>query len=99
MHHSSGTVKHSSATECRIYAFMHKKNPAAVALGRLGGKRGGKAAMAKMSPEQRAEFASKGGQVGGKARAAKLSKKQRTEIARKAAQARWAKARSDKPRE
>ncbi len=54
--------------------------------------------MSKMSPEERAEFASKGGKVGGKARAAKLTKKQRSEIARKAAETRWAKARSDKPR-
>ena len=38
-----------------------KKNPAAVALGRLGGLKGGKARMAKMTPEQRREFARKGG--------------------------------------
>ena len=36
-----------------------KKNPAAVALGRLGGKKGGKARAAKMSPEQRREAARK----------------------------------------
>ncbi len=77
---------------------VRKKNPAAVALGRLGWKLGGLAKMSKMSPEERAEFASKGGKVGGKARAAKLTKKQRSEIARKAAETRWAKARSDKPR-
>lgn len=33
------------------------KNPAAVALGRLGGLKGGKARAAKLSPEQRAEIA------------------------------------------
>jgi hypothetical protein len=33
------------------------KNPAAVALGRLGGKKGGKARAAKLTPEQRAEIA------------------------------------------
>jgi hypothetical protein len=68
-----------------------KKNPAAVALGRLGGKVGGKARMEGMSAEERTEFASKGGAVGGRARADKLSSKRRTEIARNAAAARWAK--------
>jgi hypothetical protein len=34
-----------------------KKNPAAVALGRLGGLKGGKARAAKLSPEQRSEIA------------------------------------------
>ena len=33
------------------------KNPAAVALGRLGGLKGGKARAAKMTPEQRSEIA------------------------------------------
>lgn len=33
------------------------KNPAAVALGRLGGQKGGKARAAKLSPEQRSEIA------------------------------------------
>lgn len=34
-----------------------KKNAAAVALGRRGGKKGGKARAAKLTPEQRAEIA------------------------------------------
>lgn len=34
------------------------KNPAAVALGRLGGKKGGKARAAKLSPEERKRIAS-----------------------------------------
>ncbi len=34
------------------------KNPAAVALGRLGGKKGGKARAKKLSPERRSEIAS-----------------------------------------
>ena len=34
-----------------------EKNPAAVALGRLGGKKGGKARAAALSPEQRKEIA------------------------------------------
>jgi hypothetical protein len=36
-----------------------KKNPAAVALGRLGGIKGGKARAAKLTAEQRAEIAKK----------------------------------------
>lgn len=36
-----------------------EKNPAAVALGRLGGKRGGKARAAKLTPERRSEIAKK----------------------------------------
>ena len=36
-----------------------EKNPAAVALGRLGGVKGGKARAAKMTPEERAESARK----------------------------------------
>lgn len=35
------------------------KNPAAVALGRLGGKKGGKARAAKLSPQERTEIARK----------------------------------------
>jgi len=35
------------------------KNPAAVALGRLGGKKGGKARAAKLSKEQRSDIARK----------------------------------------
>ena len=36
-----------------------EKNPAAVALGRLGGKKGGKARAAKLTAEQRKEIAKK----------------------------------------
>jgi hypothetical protein len=36
-----------------------EKNPAAVALGRLGGKRGGKARAAKLTAQQRSEIARK----------------------------------------
>jgi len=36
-----------------------EKNPAAVALGRLGGLRGGKARAEKLSPEQRKKIAQK----------------------------------------
>jgi hypothetical protein len=37
----------------------HAKNPAAVALGKLGGKKGGKARAEKMTPEERKESARK----------------------------------------
>lgn len=36
-----------------------KKNPAAVALGKLGGPKGGKARAAALTPEQRSEIAKK----------------------------------------
>lgn len=37
----------------------HEKNPAAVALGRLGGLKGGKARSERLSPERRKEIARK----------------------------------------
>lgn len=37
--------------------FPKKKNPAAVALGKLGGRKGGRARAAKLSPEKRKEIA------------------------------------------
>ena len=39
------------------------KNPAAVALGRLGGQKGGKARATKLSPEQRKAIAKKAAQA------------------------------------
>ena len=39
------------------------KNPAAVALGRLGGKKGGRARAEKLTPEQRREIAKKAAAV------------------------------------
>ena len=39
------------------------KNPNAVALGRLGGKKGGKARAAKLTPERRSEIAKKAAQA------------------------------------
>jgi hypothetical protein len=64
-------------------ATMSKKNPAAQALGRLGGK-----ARAKALTD--AEL-SKIGTLGARARRKKLSPEERSEIARKAVQARIAK--------
>jgi hypothetical protein len=40
-----------------------EKNPAAVALGRLGGKKGGKARAESLSPEKRREIARKAAQA------------------------------------
>ena len=64
-----------------------RKNPHAVALGRLGGKRRAEV----LSPEQRSDIGIQGGLVGGRARANSLSKARRSEIAKMAAEARWAK--------
>ena len=65
--------------------FVKRKNPAAVALGRLGGK----ARAAKLSAEQQSEIGRVAGQVGGKRRAEVLSPERRKAIARKAAASRW----------
>jgi hypothetical protein len=64
---------------------LKKKNPAAVALGRLGGLKGGKARAKKLSAELRSEIARKASA----ARMTKISAKRRKEIARKAIFARW----------
>lgn len=40
-----------------------EKNPAAVALGKLGGKKGGRARAEKLSPEERSEIAKKAAEV------------------------------------
>jgi len=66
---------------------MPRKNPAAVALGRLGGK----ARARKLSAEQQSEIGRKAGSVGGKRRAEALSAAQRKAIAQQAAKARWGK--------
>lgn len=67
--HTPGMPKRSSKTEdenqiaSRILAFFDEvkdttgKNPAAVALGRLGGLKGGKARAAKLSPAKRKSIA------------------------------------------
>jgi hypothetical protein len=74
---------------------MAKKNPHAVALGRLGGLKGGKARAEALTEAQLSAIGRKGGmkggKKGGKARAKVLTAAQRQEIARKAAAARWAK--------
>jgi hypothetical protein len=66
---------------------MPRKNLAAVALGRLGGRARAK----KLSAEQQSEIGRVAGKVGGKRRAEALSPARRKLIAQKAARARWEK--------
>jgi len=61
------------------------KNPHAVALGRLGGAKGGRARAEALSPRRRSEIA----QRAAAARARSLSAAERQELARRAAAARW----------
>lgn len=56
---AADVVRIATETEEAQPAAARKKNPAAVALGRLGGKKGGKARAAKLSPDQRREIAKK----------------------------------------
>lgn len=65
------------------------KNPHAVALGRLGGAKGGRARAKALSPRRRRAIAS----AAGTARAQALSAAERTALARRAARARWRRAR------
>jgi hypothetical protein len=50
-------VTESTAEPIPITAVKKRKNPAAVALGRLGGRKGAKGRMEKMTPERRREIA------------------------------------------
>jgi hypothetical protein len=61
------------------------KNPHAVALGRLGGTKGGLARAKALSPRRRSEIAKQAGA----ARARALSASERQAVARRAAAARW----------
>ena len=64
-----------------------RKNPAAVALGRLGGLKGGKARARSLSAERKSEIA----RIATVARLKRLSPKRRSEIARHASSVRWKK--------
>ena len=66
-------------------AQSKKKNPAAVALGRLGGLKGGNARARKLTAKVRSEIARKASA----ARMTKISAKRRKEIGRAAILARW----------
>jgi hypothetical protein len=68
-----------------------KKNPHAVALGRMGARKGGLARAKKLTPEERSSSAKKAGEASGAARMTSMTAEHRREIARKAAKARWAK--------
>jgi hypothetical protein len=56
-------IVEESTAEDSATAEEPVKNPAAVALGRLGGMKGGKARAAKLTPEQRIEIAKKAAAV------------------------------------
>jgi hypothetical protein len=62
------------------------KNPHAVALGRLGGVKGGRARAMVLSTRRRREIA----RIAGTARAQAISASERRDLARQAARARWA---------
>ncbi len=54
---ASEIVRAATEGESETPAKEDQKNPHAVALGRLGGKKGGKARAEKLTPEQRKEIA------------------------------------------
>ncbi len=59
---TGGTIlprRHATIATERAGKFAPEKNPAAVALGRLGGLKGGYARASKLSPARRKEIASK----------------------------------------
>ena len=66
---------------------MTKVTEAAALLGRLGGKKGGKARAAALTEAQRQKIARKGG----RARAKNMTAEERSAAATKAARARWGK--------
>jgi general stress protein YciG len=70
---------------------MATKNRHAVALGKLGGAKGGRARAENLSKAELSEIGRMGGLAGGAARAKALSAARRSEIAKKAAAARWPK--------
>ena len=51
-----------------------RKNPHAVALGKLGASKGGKARAKALTPAERSKIASKGGKTGGRGRVKKKTK-------------------------
>lgn len=51
-------LKEATSEPIPITSAKRRKNPAAVALGRLGGKKGGPARKEKLSPERRRQIAS-----------------------------------------
>jgi len=53
------TIDFESRPRLTYFAMAKKKNPHAVALGKLGGSKGGKKRAAQLSPERRREIAQK----------------------------------------
>ena len=60
---ASQIVAEATQEEEPIQTPIKEKNPAAVALGRLGGLKGGKARAKKLSPERRKEIARKAAKI------------------------------------
>jgi len=56
-------VRESTSEPIPITKAKKRKNPAAVALGRLGGKKGAKGRMEKMTPERRRQIASSAARI------------------------------------
>ena len=56
---SSKKCGYATALRYTLKPMAKKKNPHAVALGRAGGRKSGKARMEKLTPEQRQEIARK----------------------------------------
>lgn len=54
---AASIVEQVTGKDALIASEIPQKNPAAIALGRLGGKKGGPARAKKLSPEQRREIA------------------------------------------
>ncbi|PZS00502.1 MAG: hypothetical protein DLM70_13465 [Chloroflexi bacterium] len=56
---AASIVDEATRDEPDVVPMQPEKNPAAVALGRLGGLKGGKARAEKLTPEKRSEIAKK----------------------------------------
>lgn len=50
-------VRHATGEIATVVRSIHEKNPAAVALGKLGGSKGGKARAASLTAKQRSKIA------------------------------------------
>jgi hypothetical protein len=64
----AASIVGAATTQDTTPAKPHEKNPAAVALGRLGGKKGGPARAKRLSAEQRRQIAQKAARTRWKSR-------------------------------
>ena len=71
--------------------MAQKKNPRFVALGKLGGRKGGPARAKSLTADERRRSATKAGKASGAARMTSLTPEQHKKIAKTAAAARWGK--------